>query len=366
MPDFDLLPADRRAAFYAFVAAAARPEFLQAWGWGDLKAATGWRPHRLLVPGPAGRPVAACSILERRLPGLGPLLYAPRGPVVDWDDAPATEAALAALVAFAHRRRAVALKVDPGVPRDHPGCAAALRRHGWRPLRAGLSFEGVQPRFHMQLSLRGKDETALLGAMHHKTRYNVRVAERRGVAVRAGTGADIPAFYAILRETAARDRFLVRGISYFEAMWRECLGRGLGWLLLAEADGELLAGAIIFRMGNTAWYLYGASSNRRRELMPAYAVQWEAIRRARREGCAVYDFRGVSGDLSEDNPLYGIYRFKKGFGAELLELVGEWDRPVRPLAYLLARRALPLARQAMAALRRGRGGGGAAAESADE
>lgn len=365
MPDFEILSADRRDDFDAFVAAAARPEFLQAWGWGDLKAATGWRPHRLLVPGAGGRPVAACSILERRLPGLGPLLYAPRGPVVDWDDDSAADAALSALVAFAHQRRAVALKLDPGVPGAHPGCASALRRHGWRPLHAGLSFEGVQPRFHMQLPLRGVDEAGLLSAMHHKTRYNIRVAERRGVVIRAGTGADLPAFYAILQETATRDRFLVRGLSYFEAMWRECLGRGLGWMLLAEADGQLLAGAIIFRMGNTAWYLYGASSNRRRELMPAYAVQWEAIRRARREGCAVYDFRGVSGDLSEDNPLYGIYRFKKGFGAELIEFVGEWDRPVRPLAYLLARRALPLAREAMAAIRRRSGGGSPAGEAGD-
>jgi len=357
LPDFEALSAARRDDFDAFVAAAARPEFLQAWGWGDLKAGTGWRPHRLLLAGPAGAPAAACSVLERRLPGLGPLLYAPRGPIVDWDDAGAVDAALEALVAFARRRGAVALKLDPGVPRDHPVCAAALRRYGFRALDTGVSFEGVQPRFHMRLPLAGRGEADLLGAMHSKTRYNIRLAERRGVALRAGGGADIPAFYAVLQETAARDRFLVRGLSYFEAMWRECLGRGLGWLLLAEADGDLLAGAIVFRLGNTAWYVYGASSNRRRGLMPAYAVQWEAIRRARAAGCTVYDFRGVSGDLSEDNPLYGFYRFKKGFGAELAEFVGEWDRPVRPLAYLLARRALPVARHAMAALRRRRGGG---------
>lgn len=356
MADFDLLSQDRREAFDAFVAAAARPEFLQAWGWGDLKAATGWRPHRLFLPGPGGAPLAACSVLERGLPGLGPLLYAPRGPVVDWDDAAAVEAALAGLVAFARSRRAVTLKLDPGVPRDHPGCAPALRRHGWRALEAGLSFEGVQPRFHMRLPLQGRDEAALLAAMHPKTRYNIRLAERRGVAVRAGSAADIPDFYAILRETAVRDRFLVRGLPYFQGMWRECLARDLGWLLLAEAGGELLAGAIVFRVGNTAWYLYGASANRRRELMPAYAVQWEAIRRALAAGCAVYDFRGVSGDLSEDNPLHGIYRFKRGFGAELAEFVGEWDRPIRPLAHLLAQRALPLARRGMAALRR-RGAG---------
>ncbi len=349
---YEVLSQERRADFDAFVAAAARPDFLQTWGWGELKATTGWRPHRLLVPGEGGAPLAACSVLERRLPGLGPLLYAPRGPIVDWDDGAAVDAALAAIVAFARRRGAVALKVDPGVPADHPGGAPALRRHGFRAQNAGPGFEGAQPHYQMQLALGGRDCDAIMASMHPKTRYNIRVAARKGVTVREGRGADVPAFYEVLQETARRDRFLVRGRPYFEAMWRECLAQGSGWLLLAEAEGRLLAGAIVFRVGRLAWYLYGASANQGRELMPAYAVQWEAIRRAVDAGCTVYDFRGVSGDLSEDNPLYGLYRFKKGFGAELVEFVGEWDRPVRPLAYLMARRGLPLARRVMAALRR--------------
>jgi peptidoglycan pentaglycine glycine transferase (the first glycine) len=351
---YELLAEDRREAFDRFVAGAFRPEFLQLWEWGELKATTGWRPHRLFVggDGEAGRPLAACSVLERRLPGLGPLLYAPRGPVVDWDDPVAVDAALQALVAFARRRRAVVLKVDPGIPRGHPTGTAALGRHGFRPVETGPGFEGVQPRFHMQLALAGRDEHALLAAMHPKTRYNIRLAARRGVTVREGGAEDIPAFYALLQETAARDRFSVRDLGYFQAMWRYCLAAGWGWLLLAYAEGALLAGAIVFRVGNTAWYLYGATATRGRERMPAYAVQWEAIRRSLAAGCALYDFRGVSGDLSEDNPLYGLYRFKRGFGAQLVELVGEWDRPLCPAAYLLARRGLPLARRALAALRR--------------
>ncbi len=351
MPDFALVPAERRDAFDAFVAGAVRPEFLQTWGWGELKAATGWRPHRLWLGDPQA-PLGACSVLERHLPGLGPLLYAPRGPVLDWDDASCVDAALAALAAFGRSRRAISLKIDPGVPRDHPVAAAALRRHHWRAVPSGPSFEGVQPHFHMRLPLAGGDEAALLGGMHPKTRYNIRLAERRGVVVRAGVAADVGPFYALLVETAARDGFLVRERSYFEAMWRHCLDPGMGWLVLGEAGGTLLAGAIVFRLGNTAWYLYGASANAQRDLMPAYAVQWAAIRRSLAAGCALYDFRGVSGDLSPENPLYGLYRFKRGFGAELVEWVGEWDLPLRPVAHLLARRALPLARQAMAALRR--------------
>jgi lipid II:glycine glycyltransferase (peptidoglycan interpeptide bridge formation enzyme) len=188
--------------------------------------------------------------------------------------------------------------------------------------------------------------------MHHKTRYNIRVAERRGVRVRLGTAADLSTFYTLLQETARRDGFLVRGQEYFRGMWRHCLDAGLGWMLLAEADGDCLAGAIVFQVGEMAWYLYGASTSRRRDLMPAYAVQWDAILRSLQAGCRIYDFRGVSGDLDPENPLYGLFRFKRGFGAELVELVGEWDRPYRPAAYWAAERALRVARRAMARLRR--------------
>ena len=355
MARYERLNPERRADFDAFVAAAYRPDFLQSWAWGQVKAGTGWRPHRLLVPGDAGRPLAACSLLERTVPGVGPLLYAPRGPIVDWGDAPAVRRALDTVAAFARDRRAVVLKLDPAVPVGSGGCAGALVDSGFRLQETGASFEGVQPRFVMHLPLAARDEATLLAGMHPKTRYNIRLAERRGVRVRAGGAGDLPAFYRLLRETAARDGFLVRGPGYFEALYRELVAAGMGWLLMGEApDGDLLAAALVFRMGATAWYLYGASSSRRRELMPAYAVQWEAIRRARGGGCALYDFRGVSGDLREENPLYGLYRFKRGFGAELVEYVGEWDLVLRPVRYALMRHGLPLARRALAAVR-GRG-----------
>ncbi len=341
-----------RDRFSAFVASARTPDFLQTWEWGQLKRETGWIPHRLLVSDPDGKPSGAASVLERQVPGLGPLHYVPRGPIVDWHDGRAVDATLQAIADLGRSRRAVVCKVDPGIAKSDPACAAHLARHGWIARPAGPNFEGVQPHFHMQLPLAGRDPEALLAQMHPKTRYNIRLAERRGVRVRAGGAGDLPTFYALLLETARRDRFLVRGPAYFQDMWRHCLEPGLGWLLLAEADGECLAGAIVFRVGGMAWYLYGASTARRRDLMPAYAVQWDAILRSLREGCHVYDFRGVSGDPDPDNPLHGLFRFKSGFGAQLVELTGEWDRPYRPAAYWAAERLLPLARRALARLRR--------------
>lgn len=346
----ELVSADEAVAFDGFVARAKRPEVLQSWGWGDLKAMTGWVPHRLFVRD-RGNVVGACSLLERRIPGIGVLCYVPRGPVLDWDDAEAVARTLEGLRAFARERRAIALKCDPPVPAHHRAVSQLLE-HGFQRLETGPSFEGVQPLHVMHLSLAGKGESDLLAGMAPKTRYNIRLASRRGVRVREGTVADLPVFYALLTETARRDGFLVRSLPYFEAMWRTVLARGLGYLLMAEAGGEDLAAAIILQMGNTAWYLYGASSNHQRNRMAPYLVQWEAISRSLRSGCTLYDFRGVSGDLSPNNPLYGLYRFKQGFGAELVEYVGEWDLALRPISYWVMRRGLPRARRWMARARR--------------
>lgn len=343
---------DQAAAFDGIVAVAARPDFLQSWGWGDLKATTGWRPHRLRFIADGNRTVGACSVLERSIPGLGSLLYAPRGPILDWSDGPVAARAMRELTEFARNRHAIALKCDPALPTDAPGCAATLAAAGFRRIQAGPSFEGVQPMFVMHLDLAGRDQDALLGAMSPKTRYNIRLSARKGVTVRVGEEPDLRTFYDLLLETAHRDGFTVRSFAYFQAMWRHVLRPGLGYLLLADADGQALAGAIIFQMGNTAWYLYGASSSRRRDLMAPYAVQWEAITRALRDGKTRYDFRGVSGDLSPDHPLYGLYRFKHGFGAYLVEYVGEWDLALRPAAHWAAGHALPVARHVMARLRR--------------
>lgn len=349
-------PEDRER-FDRAVAGAPHPDFLQTWAWGELKARTGWIPHRLLFSRD-GRDVAAFSILERRLPALGSLHYAPRGPMVDWRDAEAVDACFSAAADLGRQRKALALKVDPGVPDGDAACRNALRRHGFRELDTGASFEGVQPRFVMHLPLHGATEESLLAAMHPKTRYNIRLAARRGVRVRVGERGDVPAFYAALVETAVRDRFLVRARSYFADMFDLCLASGLGRLWLAEAaDGELLGGAVAFQLGGLTWYLYGASRNARRELMGAYAVQWAMIRWALGAGCRLYDFRGVSGDLRPENQLYGLYRFKKGFGADLVRYVGEFDRPWRPARLWAYERLLPLARRL---LRRGGGGGSAA------
>ena len=140
-------------------------------------------------------------------------------------------------------------------------------------------------------------------------------------------------FSRIMDETGARDGFIVRSRSYFKKML-DCLG-GHARLYMAFYEDKPVAGTLAIAYGDKVWYLYGASSNQYRNVMPNYLLQWEMIRWAIERGAAIYDFRGVSGDLSPDNPLYGLYRFKRGFNGEFCEFIGELNLVLRPAAYVL-------------------------------
>ncbi len=313
---------------------------LQTWEWGETKAQTGWAARRLLFLN-EGSPCAAASLLVRRVPpalqgrlSRFPLAvaYVPRGPVLNYADTSLLDAVLARLEDEARRAGAIFVKIDPDVRADSEVGAMAqvvLRRRGWRP-----SAEQIQFRNTMVLDLT-QGEDALLAAMKQKTRYNVRLAQRRGVRVRAGDEADLPAFYRLYVHTGKRDGFLVRPYAYYETVWVTFLRAGLAHLLLAEVEGEAVAGLILFRFGDTAWYFYGASADAHRERMPNYLLQWEAIRWARAQGCRRYDFWGAPDELDEKDPMWGVYRFKEGFGGEFVRGLGAWDLPIsRPLYWL--------------------------------
>lgn len=324
---------DRRLWTAALLALPA-PHVLQTWEWGAVKGQTGWWAHRLLW-GEPGRPLAAASLLVRRLPrSPWGVAYVPKGPVVDWRDAEAVRCVLAGLEAAARRRRAIFVKVDPDVaPDSDEGQAllALLAARGWQP-----SAEQIQFRNTALLDLSQSDE-ALLAAMKPKWRYNLRLAQRRGVTVRQGTLEDLPRFYALYAETGARDGFLVRPYSYYAHTWRTFMQPAdptspAAHLLLAEVEGEVVAGLMLFRFAARAWYMVGASSSQHRQAMPNHLLQWEAIQLARRHGCTVYDLWGAPDQLVESDPLWGVWRFKEGMGARFAPHIGAWDFPVyRPL-----------------------------------
>lgn len=345
-------PAERER-FNHFTAWGPQGSFLQSWEWGELKAATGWQPLRAVVE--EGNEIkAAISILVRRLPLPGArksIFYAPKGPIADLGDRDVLRVLVAGVRDLASRHGAILLKIDPDIEAGEQRATNNLSSFGFRPVETGDGFEGVQPRFVFRLPIADRSLDELMEAFHSKTRYNIRYAFRKGVTIRTGDRQDLPAFYQVLQETAARDDFLVRDISYYERLWDELVEAGIARVFLAEWEGKLLAGAISMKYGPTVWYVYGASSNEHRNLMPAYAVQWEMIKWAKESGCSVYDFRGVSGDLNPGNPLYGLYRFKRGFNPILTEYIGEFDLVFSPVYYWLWTTALPFYKRVKVRLR---------------
>ena len=333
---------DQQVAWDRLVAAVPGSHILQSWAWGELKARFGWHVQRLAVGD------ACAQVLYRSLPGgLGTIAYVPKGPLVDYNEISSFQALLDAIQPLARKHRAVALKIEPDVE-DDPALARKLQSLGFRP-----SPQAVQPRRTILVDLNGEPDD-LLRHMKQKTRYNVRLAGRRGVTIRPGDETDLPAFYRLMEVTALRDGFGIHSQAYYEAAHRLFVPAGRGNLLLAEIDDQLLAGLVVLAPGRddpgistrsgTACYMYGASSDEYRNLMPTYLLQWEAMLWAREQGCQSYDLWGVpdedeetleTGFTQRNDGLWGVYRFKRGFGGRLVRTVGAWDLVYAPLRYRL-------------------------------
>lgn len=345
-----------REAWNAFVAASPTGDLLQSWEWGELKARGAWQPLRVALQ-EGERIVAAAGLLKRRLPLPSTcILYAPRGPVLDFTRPEQIHEMASALRQVARRERAILVKIDPPVEdtRVVPVLQAAGFRAAGRTGAEGSGFGGEQPRCVMQLDLTPSLED-LLRACKEKTRYNIRLALRKGVTVRVGlTLEDLRVFYRLLQVTAERDGFLIRSFDYYRDMWEVLVERNLARLFLADYQGKTLAGAITYRFGDKAWYVYGASSNEHRNVMPNHLLQWEMIRWAKEEGCRIYDFRGVSCTKDENpaDPLAGLYRFKAGFNARFVAYIGEFDLPLSLPGYWLWRTGKPAVQAVMKALGR--------------
>jgi len=307
---------------------------LQSWEWGEFKQRYGWQAERLAFRA-GDRIVAAAQVLGRQARPLPlSILYVPKGPVLDYANGSLRMAVLRALVAHGRRRRAIFVKIDPdvvlgtGVPGTDEERAAPtgvafcqdLTAAGWR-----FSQDQVQFRNTVQLDLR-QSQDELLAAMKQKTRYNIRLAARKGVMVRRGTRDDLGLLFRMYAETAERDGFIIRPLSYYRNAWGSFIEAGLACPLIAEYQGEALGAVILFAFGERAWYMYGASRDAHRDKMPNQLLQWEAICWARDQGASIYDMWGAPNEFVEQDPMYGVWRFKEGFGGQVVRHVGAWDR----------------------------------------
>ncbi len=312
---------------------------LQTVAWGELKADFGWKPVRLLVSN--GDRNWGAQVLFRSLPLGLTFAYIPKGPLheagVDGGDQAMPENTFWSKIdQLCHSRRAVFLKVEPDNRFVNPNTWARDLPEGFKS-----SSHAIQPQRTIVVDLRGSEDN-ILARMKQKTRYNIRLAVKKGVSVRSST--DIEVFFRLMQTTGERDQFGIHTFEYYQKAFDLFKSNGACELFLAEFEGEPLAALMVFTAGKRAWYLYGASGSIHRERMPTYLLQWEAMKWARSVGCTEYDLWGVP-DYDQDvleaefnqrsDGMWGIYRFKRGFGGTIHRSAGAWDRIYQPFIYKL-------------------------------
>ncbi len=346
----------------SYIAARGHASFLQTPAWGAVKRewraeSLGWFDGDSLV--------GAGLVLYRSVPRIGrSLAYLPEGPVLDWSSAGAT-GLLEPLVAYVRTQGAFAVRIGPTIVWRRWGAEAIkkaisdervtrlsqvkpdsidpaatrlrgqLRHLGWLPQHSDEGFAAGQPEFNFQLPLAGKTPDQLLAGMNQLWRRNIKKAEKVGVEVVRGGREDLAAFHELYLETAARDGFTGRPLSYFQTMWDALLAEDPDRIrvYLARHEGDLVAATTWVRVGTHAWYSYGASSNAKRDVRGSNAIQWRMIRDALEAGATVYDLRGITEGLAADDPEIGLIQFKVGTGGEAVQYLGEWDLPINRALY---------------------------------
>jgi peptidoglycan pentaglycine glycine transferase (the first glycine) len=315
-----------------FLSAHLNAHLLQTGEWGELKSAFGWKPVRV-VSGKVG-----IQILFRKLPLGFTVGYIPKAAFSSQRSAVSQEL-WQEIDVVCKRNRAIFLKLEPDLWHDQTHEIAALSEaEGWN-LKFETSPHNIQPPRTIIINIKGSEE-AILARMKQKTRYNIRLAEKKGVTVRAWE--DIESFHKMMLLTGGRDGFGVHAREYYQRAYDLLYPKQMAELLLAEYDGKPLAALFVARNGNRAYYLYGASTDEERNRMPTYLLQWEAMKWAKARGCEEYDLWGVPDEdeatleanfEKRQDGLWGVYRFKRGFGGELKRAAQAMDRVYNPLLY---------------------------------
>ncbi len=318
-----------------FIAKAENPHILQTAEWGELKSAFGWDVARL-VNGDWG-----VQLLFRKLPLGFTVAYAPK-PVISGKgegesekDEQVARQFWQEVDAVCRKKRAVFLKIEPDCWDTQPLELSTFH------LPLSTSPHNIQPPRTIIISLEGS-ETDVLNRMKQKCRYNVRLAEKKGVTIRSWD--DLDGFHRLMEVTGGRDGFGVHSLEYYRKAYQLFHPLGVADILVAEFDSRPLAALMVFALGKRAYYLYGASTDEERNRMPTYLLQWRAMQWARERGCSEYDLWGVPDEdeatleaqfESRHDGLWGVYRFKRGFGGEVKRAAQALDRVYMPLLYRL-------------------------------
>ena len=309
-----------------FLAQFPEAHILQTSAWGELKAGFGWYPIRISIE------KVGAQVLFRRLPLGFSIAYIPKGPLgsqwqILWPE----------LDQLCRHNRSVFLLIEPDRWEPPDGDLTTILQEFGNPAAP------VQPRRSLIVDLTGSEEE-VLDRMKQKTRYNIHLAQRKGISVRVVDR--VTEFYRLMQQTGIRDGFGIHSLEYYSKCYELFSKSGKCILLQAEYDGRALASLMAFSSGHRAWYFYGASSDEERNRMPTYLLQWEAMRWARQCGCLEYDLWGIPDEdesvletnlMEHSEGLWGVYRFKRGFGGRFVRSVGAWERVYYPILYQVYR-----------------------------
>ncbi|KRC65346.1 peptidoglycan bridge formation protein FemAB [Aeromicrobium sp. Root236] len=346
-----------------FVRSRPSVSFLQTPAWAQVK--NEWRGESIgWFDG--GTLVGAALVLYRQLPKVKRYLaYLPEGPDIDWTD-PDLGRWLTPLANHLKQQRAFGIRMGPPVVtrrwhaatikqaiadpvlttlsdvpadvRDDEALTVATRLTslGWKEIPTENGFSAGQPKFNFQLPLADRSEDDVLAGMNQQWRRNIKKAAKAGVEVVRGDRADLAEFHTVYAETAERDHFTPRPLSYFERMWDAMTAEEADRLVLylARHEGDLVAATTMVRVGEHAWYSYGASTTSKRDVRGSNAIQWQMMRDAMAAGATAYDMRGITETLDPDDSHVGLIQFKVGTGGEAVEYLGEWDLPLNRALHL--------------------------------
>jgi len=336
-------PQNMTDRYEKFIQSNEKGHFLQSPEWAEVKSF--WKNEIIIVEDENGDIKGSMSMLIRKIPFLPcTMMYSPRGPVCDPHDAETIKDLLDKAKLLAKKHKSYVLKMDPDIEIEDLRFAQIVKDLGCQVSGGIKPYEGIQPRFVFRLDLKDKSADEIMQSFHHKTRYNIRLSKKRGVECKLGSREDLLEFHRLIVATGIRDKFIVRNRQYYEKVF-DSLGPEHVRLYMAYFDGKPIAASIAVVYGNKCWYLYGASSNEYRNLMPNYLLQWEMINWGIEAGCDIYDFRGITGDLREENPLYGLYKFKKGFNGKYTEFIGMIDYIYNPLMYFVVENGITVFRE---------------------
>ena len=322
--------------------------FLQSWQWGEFQKDAGKKVWRLgiLEEASGGRLTAAAQIIESDLPFGANYLYCPRGPVfgkfeVKEERLEVFDALIGEIKKIAGKGRSLFLRIDP--PWETNLASGVAYRENPRYFRK--SPNEIQPKDTLILDLT-KTEEQLLSEMKQKTRYNIRLAEKRGVEILVASEPEkyLPEFWELIEETSRRNEISSHDEKYYRKMLKALRGSNSGKddsktvpvlnsrLYLARYENRIIAANIALFFGKLAVYLHGASSDRYRNVMAPYLLQWKQIKHARETGCRTYDFWGITVN-DEKETWRGITRFKMGFGGKEKRYIGAFDLPFDKVKY---------------------------------